>query len=267
MKGITEHIKPSQSQYLVRAYSSSKNSLYSHTVFRVIADYQKKENKICKVLDLGCADGRARELLVNYGLEISDYCGVDYNRSFNPMIVDDIRNVDNYLKKVPFSPNVVLITDVLEHLEKGRIDIDIFLHDLKSRLPKDCIVYTTAPQMYRLDRFKLSYLHYPEHTVRMSLAEWKEIISKHISIEQTLGAGYVSVLPYLLMFLPNYKEDKILGKIFKKVRSLISAQKSLYEVDYYLSKTLGKREAFVDLANSVVLVCKNKERGHARYEL
>ncbi|WP_208988326.1 hypothetical protein [Labrenzia sp. VG12] len=52
-----------------------------------------------------------------------------------------------------------------------------------------------VPQLYRLDQLKFKHLHYPEHHVRMTLAEWSEIIGRAVTIETDHGIGYLSCLP------------------------------------------------------------------------
>lgn len=245
--------------YMARAYSRSTNSLYSHTIFRFIADEIKKSSKPIHILDLGCADGRSRQLLTYYGVQIAHYFGVDCNSTFSPSLVSDIRNVKSYMGNISFIPNIVLITDVLEHLENGAEDILKFLEDLDDLLPSDCKIFISAPQMYRLDRFKFKHLYYSEHRVRFHLNEWKEILSRNLKTTASYGIGYISVLPYLVMVFPWYNEIGPLGQFFKKFRAALSKSTQLRMIEYRLSKFIGGVYPLQTFSNSVLLVCKPKK--------
>jgi SAM-dependent methyltransferase len=89
----------SEDNYMIRAYSKSTNSLYSHTIFRFIADEIKESREPVHILDLGCADGRSRELLTQYGVQIANYFGIDSNSKFSPSLTSDIRNVESYINE------------------------------------------------------------------------------------------------------------------------------------------------------------------------
>lgn len=247
--------------YLFYSYKKSGNSLYSHTVFNFIADQIKNIQEPICILDLGCADGRSQALLNNYGIHISRYFGVDSNSRFSPSFVSDIRDVDEYISKIGFVPNVVLITDVLEHLDDGAEDIRKLLKRLKVSLPSCCQIFISAPQMYRLDRFKFQHLCYPEHKVRFNLWEWKSLLSECFDITSSHGIGYISTLPYFVMFAPWYKEDKSLGKFFKLFRDLLSRSRTVRKVDYALTKLFGGISILQSFSNSALFVCRFTKSG------
>lgn len=248
-----------ESNYLPAVYEKSKDSLYSHTIFQVLADLMKKQFNRDLILDLGCADKRAFRLLKNYGAPISKYCGVDFNSQFAPDIQADIRDFEFYVNKIPFVPNAVLITDVLEHLEKGTPDIQKFLRSLSQIMDPDSEVYISIPQMYRLDRFKLNHLSYPEHKVRLDLSEWEDLIKQNFVIKQQMGIGYISVLPYLVMFFPFYNENGWTGAIFKWLRNELSKFTSLRKMDHFLSRIRKNKGLFCQFSNSVLFVCQRKD--------
>jgi SAM-dependent methyltransferase len=257
MMSTIEH-RHSSDDYLVGAYKKSGSSLYSHTVFNFIGERLRSFNEPLRILDLGCADGRSKELLLKTGAHIADYYGVDSNANFCPSFVGDIRDVSSYIGLIPFTPNVILITDVLEHFENGTVDIKSFLKKIQKDLSTDCLIFITVPQMYRLDRFKLAHLHYTEHKVRFTLYEWTSLLTDHLRIIDTHGIGYLSVLPYLVMFVPSYKEDGILGHVFLKTRKILSSFPILRKIDLHLTNVIGKGRHFEGLSNSVLLVCRTK---------
>ena len=90
--------------YLPRVYENSKDSLYSHTVFQILSDLINAHFSNVKILDLGCADKRSARLLINYDLQISNYCGVDHNSGFNPDIESDVTDLSAYYEKIDFTP-------------------------------------------------------------------------------------------------------------------------------------------------------------------
>lgn len=244
--------------YLPRVYENSKDSLYSHTVFQILSDIIKIIFETAKILDLGCADKRSSRLLTKYGLKISNYCGVDQNSEFSPDIESDVKDLSIYYENIDFVPNVVLITDVLEHLDGGTKDIQKFLKDLVQKISCDSKVFITVPQMYRLDRFKLKHLYYPEHKVRLTLEEWQNIVSQDFEIEQQIGIGYISVLPYLIMFLPFYSEHGWTGSVFKKSRNILSKSGKIRQLDYFLSRKSQDNLFACRLANDALFVCRKK---------
>ncbi|NUM60461.1 MAG: methyltransferase domain-containing protein [Bdellovibrionaceae bacterium] len=244
--------------YLVNSYRQSGNSLYSHTIFKFIADQIKTSKKPIRILDLGCADGRSRQLLTHYGVHISRYCGIDNNSKFSPSLISDIRDVHTYMSQLDFTPNVVLITDVLEHLENGTEDIFTFLNCLEKYLPEKCQIFISTPQMYRLDRFKLKHLQYSEHKVRFSLDEWKNILDQNLVVSSSYGIGYISILPYLVMAIPWYDENGCLGIFFKTFRDFLSRSFLLRRFEYGLTRILCVISPLQSFSNSVLFVCKPK---------
>ncbi len=258
IKLAVNDMKNEARNYLPRVYENSKDSLYSHTVFQILSNLINSHFVNAKILDLGCADKRSSRLLTNYGLQISNYCGVDHNSGFSPDIESDVRDLSIYYERIDFAPNVILITDVLEHLDGGIEDIQKFLKELSAKISTDTKVYISAPQMYRLDRLKLKHLFYPEHKVRLKLEEWQKIIFQDFEVEQLIGVGYISVLPYLIMFLSFYNENGWTGAVFKKIRSLLSKSVTIRQLDYFLSNRSKGCLFFCRLANSVLFVCRKK---------
>jgi SAM-dependent methyltransferase len=239
--------------YLVKAYENSGPCLYSRTLFDFISENLKGIKDEVRILDLGCADGRAERIL-KQKLAIK-YFGIDIDPGFGPHYVADIKNVEECLKASPFEQDIILLTDVLEHLKEGETDIHDFLSKLSQHASPDSEIFITLPQMYRLDALKPSHLHYPEHKVRFQASEWISILSKYFHIKEITGVSYVSVLPYLIMFNRFYREDNILGKIFKFSRTALRGQR-IFEFDSKLTKHLGKHPFFIPFSNSVLYRCQ-----------
>jgi len=187
------------------------------------------------------------------------YCSVDRETAFSPHIVADIRD-SSLASKIPWTPDIILLLDVLEHFEGKQADIAHVLRYASSMLHADGLLLITVPQMYRLDRFKLSHLRYDEHKVRLTRDEWLTLISQHINVRSVLGVGYLSVIPHLLMFCRRYSETNYLGMLFRIVRERILELPFLKPADYRLSLLLSTLSAFDTLSNDILFVCDAKRK-------
>ena len=126
-------------------------------------------------------------------------------------------------------------------------------------IPQNCTAIITLPQMYRLDRFKLKHLFYPEHKIRLTQAEWRAVLETHFDIESVQGLGYLSVFPYLPMLSKRYKPDNRLGKLFNLLRSKVFEWGPLKPADLWLSNTLGKIGFMKTISNDILFVAKPKQ--------
>lgn len=237
--------------YLVEAYLSSTGSLYGNTLFRIIRERIGPAQSSCGILDLGCADRRAKNLLGSG----HKYFGVDIDPGFNPDLIADIRDLETCLRAPAFEVDTILLTDVLEHLDRGTEDIDELLKKLNSLVSPSTRIFIVVPQLYRLDALKLPHLHYPEHKVRFTSREWAELITRYLDVKDVTGISYLSVMPYLLMFSKKYKDGNTLGSLFKQARRKLSGNLA-EQIDYGLTARLGRSKKFKHLSNSVLYECR-----------
>jgi SAM-dependent methyltransferase len=247
-----------QSEYLANRLLNFSENLYSFVKFNCVAELLRGVDKP-RVLDLGCASKEGEKYFNKFSLSCA-YFGVDYEGVLHPDAVCDIRYIDQNQSILPWRPDVVLLLDVLEHLEGREDDILQTLAATAAVLAERGSVVIVVPQMYRLDRFKLKHLFYAEHKVRFNREEWLELISQHFSVENVRGIGFLSTVPYLVMFLPWYKEQNLLGALFRFLRNRVFEWNVLKKIDVFLTKYLGHLPCFVGLTNGVLIVASPKER-------
>jgi hypothetical protein len=147
---------------------------------------------------------------------------------------------------------------VLEHLHENEREFEQILVGIKRILPSDCTLIITLPQMYRLDRFKLKHLHYPEHKIRLTQQEWIGLISKHFTVQSVEGFGYLSVIPYLPMASKHYRPDNKLGALFQYLRAEFFEWKPFKPADLWISRLLGRLPLFKYFSNDILLVVRPK---------
>lgn len=244
-----------RSPYLVRRlFETPERNLFAHVKFALVKrciDTLGIERP--RVLDIGCGRRTARGYLQSFGLTL-DYLGVDYESRFEPDAVIDLMSETPLLSDLPWQPDVVLALDVLEHLHEEPAVLKKVVGRLAACLPPTAKVIITLPQMYRLDRFKLSHLHYPEHKIRLEQHEWRAILETAFEVERVQGVGYLSVLPYLPMASRAYTPDNRLGRLFTFLRSRLFEWGPLKPLDTFLSNTLGRLKPFQTMSNDVLFV-------------
>jgi len=255
----TDFTEAERSPYLVkRLLEIEEKNLFSHVKFNLVKSrielLNKKEPKI---LDVGCGLQVARRYLNNLGLSF-DYIGVDYESKFSPDRVVDLNHALDLTATLPWEPDVVLALDVLEHLHEDVTKLDTVVSNLAASLPTTCTAIITLPQMYRLDRFKPRHLHYPEHKIRLTQNEWRDVLSNHFDITYTQGVGYLSVIPYLVMASRRYKPDNRLGSLFNYLRGNLFEFGPLKPIDLMLSNTLGKTGPLKHISNDILFVATPK---------
>lgn len=255
------------SPYLVKKLMNQSQNLYGTAKFKIVADeiraLGEQLGRPPRVLDLGCSTSISREYLAANDLEF-EYCGVDYEAAFNPDIVMDVRRLYEERGRLPWVPDVITLLDVLEHLPGQAADIAEVMRACDKLIPAHGKVLVVIPQLYRLDRLKLSHLHYPEHCVRFTLREWSEIIAGETRIERVQGVGYLSCLPYLPMLSPWYREDNGHGRLFRWLRGTAFEWGPLKPAEVWLSERLGKISALKGWCNSSLLVCSGSRHAHLR---
>lgn len=245
------------SPYLVdRLLTGKDENLFNYVKFRLIAQALREAGIMQpRILDLGCADKIALRYLTKLGVEF-DYCGVDYESPFSPDILADIRKAEQIVPKLPWQPNVIFLLDVLEHLDGLETDILQVLEACCAILPPNGLVVVTIPQMYRLDRFKFKHLHYKEHKIRLRQKEWYNLLSCALKVCKSQGVGFISVIPYLVMFHPRYEKTPALMHLFKQLREKTLEQPFLRVLDWHLSRLLGRLPFFRQWTNDVLFVCR-----------
>ncbi len=253
------------SPYLVQRYfSRDDENLFNHVKFHLVAEVLGGlPRSTPRLLDLGCADQVARRYLTRLGCSFR-YCGVDYESAFEPDVVADLAAPDQIVEKLPWQPDVILLLDVLEHLEGRESDILRVLSACRAILPPGGLALVTVPQMYRLDRFKLPHLHYEEHKIRLRQEEWRELLCSELEIVQVQGVGFLSVLPYLVMFSRRYRDDNLLGRLFRRLRERTLERPALHRIDLWLSRALGDHMTLRQWTNDILFVCRRREDTGAR---
>jgi hypothetical protein len=253
------------SPYLVARLSGQKPNLYGTVKFAIVAREIRalgdRLGRPPRVLDLGCSTSISRHYLEMNGLAF-EYCGVDYEAQFSPDIVMDVRELYVRRDELPWTPDVIMLLDVLEHLPGKAQDIEAVMRACDALIPAHGLVLVVVPQLYRLDRLKLPHLHYPEHQVRLTLREWRAIIERATSVARVRGVGYLSCLPYLPMLSPFYREDNAWGRLFHRLRGHVFEWGPLKPVERALTGALGRLPGFKGWCNSSLLICVG--RRHAR---
>ena len=251
-----------RSPYLVRRLLETRDeNLFNHvkfTLVKQVVDGLGLERP--RVLDIGCGLQVAGNYLARLGLGM-DYFGVDYEARFGPDAVVDLMEPESVAGPLPWAPDVVLLLDVLEHLHEDPAVLADVVRRLAATLPPEAIVIVTLPQMYRLDRFKPAHLHYPEHKVRLTQAEWREVLESGFDVRATQGLGYLSVLPYLPMASRRYTSENRLGRLFAHLRGHTFEWAPLKPADVWLSNTLGRMRAMQTLSNDVLFVASPRPAG------
>jgi len=253
-----------RSGYLVeRLFKTPENNLFNYVKFNLVN--RQIEKKCCtspKIMDIGCGLQVARRFLTSLNPDIS-YFGVDYEPSFQPDAVVDLNRFHDLESPMKWDPDVVMLLDVLEHLHENDTELRKVLAHIAKSMPQKAQLIVTVPQWYRLDRFKLAHLHYPEHKIRLTQGEWRSLIEEHFDISCTQGVGYLSVIPYLPMALRSYTPDNLLGRLFKHLRSTTFEKRWIKPLDLFLSNTLGRLAPFKYLSNDILFVATPRQRGHA----
>lgn len=246
------------SPYLVARLSGQRPNLYGTVKFAIVARELRRLGQRLgrppRVLDLGCSTAISRHYLEQNGLDF-EYCGVDYEAAFLPDVVMDVRELAARRDALPWTPDAILLLDVLEHLPGRTADIERVLHACAATLAPGGLALVVVPQLYRLDRLKLAHLHYPEHQVRMTLGEWRAVIARALRVRRVRGIGYLSCLPYLPMLSRSYKEQNALGDLFRYLRGELFEWGPLKPVERIVTLVLGRIAPFKGWCNSTLLVC------------
>lgn len=249
------------SPYLVAKLTGQKPNLYGTVKFALVSERIRALGETLgrppRVLDLGCSTSISEEYLAQTDLDF-EYCGVDYEASFEPDIVMDVRRLYAERDRLPWTPDVILLLDVLEHLPGRDRDIRKVMRECARLIPEHGLVMVIVPQLYRLDRLKLSHLSYPEHAVRFRLDEWRALVESEIDVEDARGVGYLSVLPYLPMLSPWYEERNRHGRLFRYLRSTVFEWSPLKPIEIALTRLMGRIGLMKGWCNSTLLVCRNR---------
>ena len=244
-----------RSGYLVeRLFQTPENNLFNYVKFNLVNQHISATGiKIPRIMDIGCGLQVARSFLGALNQNLT-YFGIDYEPTFKPDAVVDLNQSGALDTPMDWAPDVVMLLDVLEHLHDNEEDLGRVVEHVARSMPADARLIITVPQWYRLDRFKLSHLHYPEHKIRLTQAEWRRVIEQHFTITDTQGVGYLSIIPYLPMALRRYTPDNALGQLFKRLRSTTFEKRWIKPLDLFLSNTLGRIKPFKSLSNDILFV-------------
>lgn len=254
-----------RSGYLVeQLFKTPENNLFNYVKFNLVNQHIKRANiNSPRIMDVGCGLQVARRFLTALNQDIS-YFGIDYEATFQPDAVVDLNRFEELETPMKWKPDVVMLLDVLEHLHEDKEDLRQVVGHIAQSMPDTATLIVTVPQMYRLDRFKLKHLHYPEHKIRLTQSEWRDILEEHFEITSTQGVGYLSVLPYLPMALRNYEPENRLGRLFSHLRSSTFEKRWIKPVDLFLSNTLGKILPFKFLSNDILFTATPRRKRQSR---
>ncbi|MEM7496518.1 MAG: methyltransferase domain-containing protein [Pseudomonadota bacterium] len=250
------------SPYLVAKLKNQAPNLYGKVKFAIVSEKIRQLGEELgrppRVLDLGCSTSISREYLEQTGLDF-EYCGVDYESTFDPDVVMDVRKLYVERHRLPWTPDVILLLDVLEHLPGKDEDIRKVMRECDRLIPEHGMVMVIIPQLYRLDRLKLAHLNYPEHEVRFTLKEWMGHVGAGIDIAEVKGIGYLSVLPYLPMLSPWYTEGNRHGRLFRYLRGTVFEWAPFKPAEIALTKLMGRLGILKGWCNSSLMVCKGRK--------
>jgi len=234
--------------------------LYSAVKFRLVAReirrHARREGLASpRVLDVGCADQEALRCFAEEGLGVA-YCGVDPDEGVSPHLVGDARALERLREALPWTPDVILLLDVLERLGGDEDDVRRALRACAEVLAPGGLVLVAVPQMDRLARLALPHLPPDGPRVRLSLDGWRRLLSEEFRIESTQGIGYLSVVPSLPMLSRAYREENVLGRSSRLLGGRLLAWKPIADADAWLSDTVGRVDGLTAWANDVLLVCR-----------
>lgn len=251
-----------RSGYLVeRLFNTPENNLFNYVKFNLVNDHIKAAgHQLPRIMDIGCGLQVARRFLNALNPSIQ-YFGIDYEPTFEPDAVVDLNKAGALEAPMDWQPDVVMLLDVLEHLHEDTEDLGQVVKHVADTMPNNARAIITVPQLYRLDRFKLAHLHYPEHKIRLTQAQWRGILEAHFDIHEVQGVGYLSVLPYLPMAFRRYTPENALGRLFTHLRSSTFEKRWLKPLDLFLSRTLGKVGLLKTLSNDILFVATPKTSG------
>lgn len=249
-----------RSGYLVeRLFNTPENNLFNYVKFNLVNHHIARIGiDKPRIMDIGCGLQVAKRFLSALNQNIT-YFGIDYEATFQPDAVVDLNLKGSLVSPMTWAPDVVMLLDVLEHLHEKEEDLERVVKHIAQAVPHNARVIITVPQLYRLDRFKLPHLHYPEHKIRLTQNEWRGVIEKHFHVTHTQGVGYLSVIPYLPMAFSNYQLDNALGRLFNHLRSSTFEKTWLKPLDLFLSNTLGRLRPFKSLSNDILFVAVARE--------
>lgn len=252
-----------RSGYLVKKlFDTPENNLFNYVKFNLVNQHIQNANiRAPRIMDIGCGLQAARRFLTVLNKDIT-YFGIDYESTFQPDAVVDLNCSGELQTPMRWNPDVVMLLDVLEHLHEEEADLRGVVKHIAQSMPSNAKLIVTVPQMYRLDRFKLKHLHYPEHKIRLTQHEWRNILGEHFNITSTQGVGYLSVLPYLPMVFRSYTPDNLLGRLFNHLRSSTFEKHWLKPLDLFLSNTLGKVMPFKYWSNDILFVATARSEKH-----
>jgi SAM-dependent methyltransferase len=248
------------SSYLVEnLLAAPDNNLFNYVKFHLINDaLAPYGSKKLNILELGCGTKTTARYLESFGGHFN-YFGVDYEASFVPDFVCDLLNPEPVKEMLPWQPDVLMLLDVLEHLHEDITKLEEVLIKIDYLIPSKTKVIVTLPQMYRLDRFKLAHLYYPEHKIRLTQNEWKSLLSKSFHVERVQAVGFLSVIPFLPMFFKSYKPDNRLGQLFMYLRKNTMEWPLFKPIDLWLSRTIGTMKPFYFYSNDILFVLSKKK--------
>jgi len=251
--------KSDRSPYLVqRLIETNERNLFNHVKFNLVKrEIDRLGLAEPGVVDIGCGLQVAHTYLSSLNLKCK-YFGIDYEPNFHPDAVVDLLNSKECYPEFPWEPDVLLMLDVLEHLHEDIDELGKIVKNISSLTPIGSTIIFTLPQMYRLDRFKLPHLHYPEHKIRLTQKEWSTLIGEHFTIRSVSGFGYLSVIPYLPMLSKSYQPDNRLGKMFSYMRNDLFEWSPLKPVDLVLSQMLGRIPWVNSFANDIMIIATPK---------
>ena len=253
-----------RSGYLVeRLFKTPENNLFNYVKFHLVNQQIRRLGVRCPhIMDIGCGLQVAKRFLTALNANIS-YFGIDYEPTFMPDAVVDLNESTALNKPMARNPDVVMLLDVLEHLHDNQEDLSDVIKRVAKSMPKSACLIVTVPQLYRLDRFKLKHLNYPEHKIRLTQKEWRKLLEKHFDIRTVQGVGYLSVIPYLPMFSKHYRPDNTLGRLFNHLRSNTFEKAWIKPLDLFLSNTLGKLPLFKSMSNDILFVATPRDTTEA----
>ncbi len=244
-----------RSSYLVeRLFHTPENNLFNYVKFNLVNQHiQSTDVAQPRIMDIGCGLQVAKRFLFALNQNIS-YFGIDYEPTFKPNAVVDLNQPGTLDTPMHWTPDVVMLLDVLEHLHDNVDDLGSVIEHVAQSMPEHASLVITVPQWYRLDRFKLKHLHYPEHKIRLTQTEWRNVIEKHFDIKKSQGVGYLSVIPYLPMASRFYTPDNRLGRLFNHLRSKTFEHAWIKPLDLFLSNTIGRIKPFKYLSNDILFI-------------
>lgn len=258
-----------------RVRETRVKSLYNFVKLRVVADlideYRKKqspESAYTRIMDIGFSFLPAKRLLNGFWEKL-DYSGVNLHSITHTDVVSigAIKNTPAGVVQPP--AELVLALDVLPELCRTAEALNINLARISDISAGSSLIVISMPQMNYLPGQKLGSIRnlltlddsqawqstHATHATQLLL----DALDRHFIVERTIGIGFLSTLPSVLMRSRLYSDNNLLGKACRYLCDQAFENVLVKNLDLFLTRTFGKVFLFRELCNGVLIVASPRQ--------